>query len=192
MISVIDPGTLKLKDLVDSVSAKLLDRLFKGAELFAKKGDCIHACKILDILEDKKHTIRYKVGWFERDKEITGTSVVDSKDLVRKKLPFSRGTLKSFIRESTSRSCPWVVYDNVAKKHGVSSEPPDELRDKINSDKGQRLLKIGQKRKADQWVKKGRLSLIKSYIYIKIYKDMLRYEDYKNPFLTYFRRRGTE
>ncbi|CAA6660158.1 unnamed protein product [Spirodela intermedia] len=109
-------STLKLKDLVNSVSAKLLERLFKGADLYAQKGKSVCACRILEILEDDDK-IRYKVGWFGKDKEITSISVVDSEDLVRKKLPFSRSTLKSFIREATSRSGPWVIHENMAKKH---------------------------------------------------------------------------
>ncbi|XP_078434325.1 DDT domain-containing protein [Wolffia australiana] len=139
-------STLKLKDLLDSVSAKLSKRLFKGAEVFAQRGQSVSACRILEILEDKDIT-RFKVGWFDKSRQITSNSIVDSEALIRKKLPFSRGTLKSFIREMTSRSCPWVVYEDIATKHGISCEAPAELRDRLSVFKGQRWKNVDQKKK---------------------------------------------
>lgn len=153
-----------MKDLVNTVSAKLLERLFKGAELYAQKGQSVCACRILEILEDNDK-IRYKVGWLGKDKEITSISIVDSEDLVRKKLPFSRSTLKSFIRETTSRSGPWVIHENIAKKHGISSEPPEELRNKLSVHKGQHRMKgdpknSGKKRRKGDGVFVERSSLM--------------------------------
>ncbi|KAF8411903.1 hypothetical protein HHK36_004461 [Tetracentron sinense] len=124
-------GNLRLKDLINTISEKLQERLPAGIELYGRKDKCACLCKILKVLDKDDGKILYEVEWLDKDKKVMGASVVTGNVLIRKKLPFSRDVLKSFIRESTTRSAPWMIHDNLARKHGVSTEPPEELRDKI-------------------------------------------------------------
>ncbi|XP_010245411.1 PREDICTED: DDT domain-containing protein DDB_G0282237 [Nelumbo nucifera] len=131
VLRMIQFSTLRLKELINTICTKLQEHLSEGLELYGRKENCIYPCKILKVLEDDIDNLRYEVGWLDKDKKLTDTSVVNADVLFRKKLPFSRGVLKSFIRESTSQSCPWVIHDKLAKKHGISIEPPQELWDII-------------------------------------------------------------
>uniref|UniRef100_A0A1D1ZJD0 DDT domain-containing protein DDB_G0282237 n=3 Tax=Anthurium amnicola TaxID=1678845 RepID=A0A1D1ZJD0_9ARAE len=149
ILNMVQYSTLRLKDLVYSISTKLQERSFKGAELYAWKEQSVCACRILNILEDDVN-IRYEVGWFDKNKKVTSTSIVDSDGLMRKKLPFSRSTLKSFMRESTSRSSPWVIHEKLAKKHGISTEPPGELRNKLSAQNGSCGTKDGHRINGDK------------------------------------------
>ncbi|KAG1370024.1 DDT domain-containing protein [Cocos nucifera] len=123
-------GTLSLKDLVNEVYTKLQECLFEGLELHARKEQSVFACRILKILDDGD-TTQYRVGWVDKAKKVTDTSIVKADELIQKKPPFSRNVLKAFIRESTSTSAPWIVHENLAKKHGISTELPEELKDKF-------------------------------------------------------------
>ncbi|CAN1342756.1 Rhamnogalacturonate lyase, partial [Linum perenne] len=122
---------LSLKDLVATVRAKLQEYKFVGDELHARKGESVFPCKILKILEDSNGKTCYEIEWLERSKEVTGISVVNGFDLIRKKKLFSRHILKSFIRESTYRRDPWVLHDQLAEKHGISNNQPEELKDSV-------------------------------------------------------------
>ncbi|KAG1331194.1 putative DDT domain-containing protein [Cocos nucifera] len=128
-------GTLSLKDLVNEIYTKLQECLFEGLELHGRKEQSFCACKILKILDDGD-TMQYKVGWVDNDKKVTDTSIIKAEDLIRKKPPFSRNILKVFIRESTSKSAPWLVHEKLAKQHGISTELPGELRDKLTIQNG--------------------------------------------------------
>ncbi|MQM01478.1 hypothetical protein Taro_034233 [Colocasia esculenta] len=131
ILHMVQYSTHMLKHLVNSISTKLQERLFKGAELFARKEQSVCACRILKILENEDR-ICYEVGWLDKNKDITSTSIVSSDELMHKKLPFSRSTLKSFIRESTSRSAPWVIHEKLAKKYNIPIAPPEYLRSKLS------------------------------------------------------------
>lgn len=128
-------GMLSLKDLADTIAAKLQDRVFVGAELYAKKDNSERLCRILKVLEEGD-TVRYKVAWLDRNKKVVETSSVSGEDLIPRKLPFSRNVFKSFIRESTYRSAPWVLHDKLAQKHGISTEVPEDLRSKVSFQNG--------------------------------------------------------
>lgn len=80
------------------------------------------------------------------------TSVAKRDDLMWKKFPFSRNILKSFIRESTYRSAPWVLHNNLAQKHGISCDPPQELKGKVFIQDG--LVICNKKRKEVRGYKK--------------------------------------
>lgn len=123
-------GMLSLKDLADSIAAKLQDYIFVGAELYARKDNSERLCRILKVLEEGG-AVRYKVAWLDRNKKVVETSSVNGEDLIRKKLPFSRNVFKSFIRDSTYRSAPWVLHDKLAQNHGISTEVPEDLRSKV-------------------------------------------------------------
>ena len=68
--------------------------------------------------------------------------------VIKKKQPFSRNILKSFIRESTYRSSPWVLHDNLARKHGISTDLPVDLRGQVSFQDG--LIICNKKRRKNE------------------------------------------
>lgn len=143
---------LPLKDLADSIAEKLQERLFVGAELFGKKDDGVHPCKILKVIQEGVGKFCYEVAWLDEDKSISGKADVRAEDLVQKKPLFSRNILKSFIRESTYRNAPWVLHEKLAQKHGISTDIPEELRGRVFFKNG--VLTCSKKRKNE--VDRGR------------------------------------
>lgn len=139
---------LSLKDLADTIATKLQERLFVGAEVYGRKDDDLHPCKILKVLEVDGNKIQYEVAWLDKNKKTIENGLLDGDNLMRKKLPFSRRVFKSFIRESTYRSFPWVLHEKLARKHGVSIVPPVELIDKVFFKDG--LLVYKKRRKNEE------------------------------------------
>ncbi|XP_021742102.1 DDT domain-containing protein DDB_G0282237-like isoform X2 [Chenopodium quinoa] len=123
---------LPLSDLVRKIKAELQESLVEGAKLQGKKDGCVHSCKIIKVLDEEAGKGRYEVAWLDNDDKISGTAVVGEEDFVRKKLPFGREVLKSYIRESTYRSLPWVIHNNLASKYGIPTDTPEELKGKIS------------------------------------------------------------
>ena len=99
----------------------------------------------MKVLKDDDKT-KYEVAWLDKDKNVTGNSLVNGGDLI-KKLPFTREVLKSFIKEYTNRNAPWVLHDQLAKKHGISTDPSEELKGKISISNG--FVICTRKRKKD-------------------------------------------
>ncbi|XP_031380217.1 DDT domain-containing protein DDB_G0282237 isoform X2 [Punica granatum] len=122
---------LPLKDLADTIAMKLQDCLYEGVELYGKKEDGVFPCRIVKVRNQGASSIQYEICWLGRDKTPTGNALVNEEELIKKKLPFSRSMLKSFIRETTYRSAPWVLHDRLAEKHGISNNLPEELRSKF-------------------------------------------------------------
>ncbi|KAF9608510.1 hypothetical protein IFM89_009876, partial [Coptis chinensis] len=139
VLQMVQFSPLKLIDIVNNICKRLQERLSEGDELYGRKDQSVCACKILKVLGDAEKS-SYEVGWIDKDKNVIDHSVVRAEDLIRKKLPFTREVLKSFIRESTSRSFPWILHEKLARRYGVSTEVPEELRDKI-SPKGKKKRK---------------------------------------------------
>ncbi|CAA2986050.1 Hypothetical predicted protein [Olea europaea subsp. europaea] len=135
---------LTLKDLANSIAAKLQGPFSEGAVLYGKKDGRLHRCRIVKVPEevDKTH---YEVTWLGSDNKVTGKALLKGEDLTGKKLPFTRAVLKSFIKDSTYRSFPWVLHDSLVKKHGISTAPPEELKSKISIQDG--LVVSHRKRK---------------------------------------------
>ena len=119
---------LTLKDLANKIATKLQEHLPEGTELYGKRNNRVYPCKIIKVLAEEAGRTQYEVAWLDKDKKVTENAVLNGEDLVRKKLPFTRDVLKSFIRESTYRSVPWVLHDKLASKYGISTDPPEELR----------------------------------------------------------------
>lgn len=69
----------------------------------------------------------YEVGWLLRDKTIISTSVIKGEDLIHRRPPVSRNTLKIFIRDATSQNAPWVIHENLAKRYGIPIEPLNDM-----------------------------------------------------------------
>lgn len=141
---------LSLKDLGDTIAEKLQKYRFVGAELHGRKDNGLFPCKISKVIEEAPDKIRYEVAWLDRNKKATETSLVAGEDLMQKKLPFSRAILKSFIRESTYRSAPWVLHDKLAQRHGISTDIPEELRRQVCFKDGQVCNKKRMKNEEDR------------------------------------------
>ncbi|KAK1367067.1 DDT domain-containing protein [Heracleum sosnowskyi] len=122
---------LKLNDLVRKISAKVQEGMLVGSELYGRKNNRIYPCKIMRVLVEESDKTQYQVAWLDKEKKVTGNAVVDGDDLI-KKLPYSRDVLKSFVRESTYRSVPWVLHDELARKHGISTDPPEDIASKMS------------------------------------------------------------
>ncbi|KAG8640744.1 DDT domain-containing protein DDB_G0282237 isoform X4 [Manihot esculenta] len=146
-LHIIQYSMLSLKDLADTIAKKLHEHLFVGAELNGKKGGDICPCKIVKVLDEGTFKTQYEVAWLDKNNKVMETSVAKRDDLMWKKFPFSRNILKSFIRESTYRSAPWVLHNNLAQKHGISCDPPQELKGKVFIQDG--LVICNKKRKEE-------------------------------------------
>ncbi|XP_062219321.1 uncharacterized protein LOC133919087 [Phragmites australis] len=143
-------STLGLHELVNKIYASLQEEVFEGIELHAKKDGSEARCKILKIL-DSGDTKMYEVGWICQGKTVISTSVVKAADLIHRRAPVSRNTLKIFIRDATSQSTPWIIHENLAKKYGIPIEPPNDIM----------LQKRGRKRHEDGTIQDGRKKLKK-------------------------------
>lgn len=138
---------LSLKDLADTIATNLEERLYVGSEYYGRKDSGVHLCKILKVVKADNKITKYEVAWLDKNKKTTENGLLDGENLVKKKLPFSRNILKSFIRESTYRSFPWVLHEKLAQKHDISIDPPQELRSKIFPQNG---LVVCKKRKKNE------------------------------------------
>ncbi|TYI30989.1 hypothetical protein ES332_A05G422800v1 [Gossypium tomentosum] len=145
-LRIIQFSMLSLRDLADLVTKKLQKDLFVGAELYGKKDDGLYPCRVLKIVENGVGKTQYEVALLGENKKITENAILHGEDLVWKKTPFNRKILKSFIRESTCRSIPWVLHEKLAQKHGISTDLPEELRSKFFLQGGQ-LVNRTKKRK---------------------------------------------
>jgi hypothetical protein len=129
-LRIIQFSTLSLKDLADKIATELQDCFFPGAELYGERDGELHPCKILRIVSDGDSKPQYEVGFLDKNKEVDDNTVLFGEDLSWKKFPFSRNFLKSFIRDSTCHSIPWVVNDYLAKAHEITRKIPKELQNK--------------------------------------------------------------
>ncbi|XP_012459652.1 uncharacterized protein LOC105780086 isoform X2 [Gossypium raimondii] len=145
-LRIIQFSMLSLRDLADLVTKKLQKDLFVGAELYGKKDDGLYPCRVLKIVENGVGKMQYEVALLGENEKITENAILHGEDLVWKKTPFNRKILKSFIRESTCRSIPWVLHEKLAQKHGISTDLPEELRSKFFLQGGQ-LVNRTKKRK---------------------------------------------
>ncbi|GAB2277664.1 hypothetical protein Dimus_012369 [Dionaea muscipula] len=131
VLRMIQYSTLPLIDLVNLIREKLVDLLVVGMELSGRRDGSTCPCRIVKVLEEEEGKTKYEVAWLGEDDKLTGTAIVSEEDLIWKKLPVARSYLKSFIRESTYRNAPWVIHNNLALKYGISTDPPEELKNKV-------------------------------------------------------------
>lgn len=142
VLQMVQYSTLSLTDLVNKIYGCLQEDLFEGLELHAKKDASEAACKILKVI-GSGNTTSYEVGWIGQDNAIMSTSVLGADDLIRKKAPSGRNMLKLFIRESTSQNSPWIVHADLAKKYGISTEPPKDMMNGDGLSKKRKRLEKG-------------------------------------------------
>lgn len=154
---------LNLKDLVNSIAAKFQGPFSEGAELYGRKDGRLHLCKIIKVVEvaDKK---KYEIEWLGGDHKMSGRALVNGDELTEKNPPFSKRVLKSFIKDSTYRSLPWVLHDNLSKKHGISTIPPEELKIKVSIQNG--LVVCNRKRKKSEGTQNTVVNLKLCFLYI--------------------------
>uniref|UniRef100_A0A0A9D0T1 DDT domain-containing protein n=1 Tax=Arundo donax TaxID=35708 RepID=A0A0A9D0T1_ARUDO len=153
VLRMIQYSTLNLTDLVNKVYSNLLLGLYEGLELYAKKDGFEAACKILKVI-GSGNTKLYEVGWIGQDNAVINTSVVKADDLIRKKAPASRNTLKFFIRDSTSQNCPWILHVDLAKTYGIPTESPEDMMNGDGLYKGRKRLENGTTEDAKKKLKK--------------------------------------
>lgn len=128
-------SVLRLDELVSTIMKFYKDHFVPGDELVYLEGNSLLPCKVLRVIEEHIGGNIFgacEVGWLDLDKNITRMSVEPSDRLVRRKNPFTKAQLKSFIRESVranmGRNAPWVVHEKLCHKYGISTEPPDHLK----------------------------------------------------------------
>lgn len=138
---------LNLKDLVNSIASKFQGPIAVGDELYRRKDGRSHPCKIVEVIEvaDRK---QYEIEWLDDDQKMTGKALVNGDELTVKNPLFSKSALKSFIKDSTYRHHPWVLHDNLAKRHGISVIPPEEMKSSISLQNG--LVVCSRKRKKSE------------------------------------------
>lgn len=137
---------LSLRDLADTIVKKLKNPIFVGAELYGRKNGGLSPCRVLKAMEDSTDETLYEIGWLDRSRKLREHAILNAEDLVWKKTPFSRNFFKSFIRESTCRSIPWMLHEKLAHRHGIPTNPPEELQGKYSFKDG-KLVSIKKKRK---------------------------------------------
>ncbi|XP_074292949.1 uncharacterized protein LOC141619826 [Silene latifolia] len=131
ILRIIQYSMLPLSDLIPKIKSDLQENLVEGVELQSKKNGAVHPCKIVKVLDQEEGNNRYEVAWLDDDAKTNGSTILCEDDLIRKKLPFGREVLKSFIRESTYRSIPWVIHNSLATKYGIPTDLPENLKDKF-------------------------------------------------------------
>lgn len=136
---------LNLKDLVNSIATKLQGPLTVATELYGRKDGRLYPCKIVKVLQEDANKTQYEIAWLSSDHEMNGKMLVNADELTGKNPPLSKRFLKSFIKDSTYRSLPWVIHENLARKHGISTAPPLELKNKISIQDG--IVVCNRKRK---------------------------------------------
>lgn len=112
---------LPLRDLADKIATKLQECLFVCAEIYGRKDDDPHLCKILKVVNANANRSQYEVAWLDKNKKSMASDLLDGENIAWKKPPFSRKILKSFIRESTYGSIPWLLHNKLAQKHKFSA-----------------------------------------------------------------------
>ncbi|MCO5577104.1 hypothetical protein L7F22_030926, partial [Adiantum nelumboides] len=127
---------LRLEDLVSAILKAFKERFVLGEEVLCVKGNATRPCKVLRIIDGETPEVgcNYEVELMDNDRKLDGSSVESSSSLLRKKLPFTRALVKSFIRESVKDNAsrnsqtPLVVLDKLCEKFGITTTPPEELK----------------------------------------------------------------
>ncbi|KAL8130521.1 hypothetical protein V2J09_019676, partial [Rumex salicifolius] len=135
VLRIVQYSMLPLRDLLVTITSKLQGVMVEGLELQGKRDGYVCSCKIIKVLDDKEGK-KYEVAWLDKDKKMNESTVVSEGDLIRKRLPYTRDVLKSFIRESTYRNVPWVIHKNLASKYDISTDPPEELKGQVSVQNG--------------------------------------------------------
>eukprot|EP00250_Pteridium_aquilinum_P009835 c18970_g1_i1 orf=191-1018(+) len=136
VLKLVQFSVLRLDELVNSIMKFYKDHFVPGDELVYLEGNALLPCKVIRVIEEQFGSSFFtacEVGWLDHDKNVIRMSVEPADRLVRRKNPFTKAQLKSFIRESVranvGRNAPWVVHEKLCHKYGISTNPPDHLKD---------------------------------------------------------------
>ncbi|KAL3834209.1 hypothetical protein ACJIZ3_008945 [Penstemon smallii] len=108
-VAIVVKSMMNLKDLVNSIAAKFQGPFSNGAEIYGTMDGHLHPCKIVKVIEDANKT-QYEIEWLGTDEKKSKNELINGDDLTEKS----------------------VLHDNLAKKHGISTAPPDGLKFKIS------------------------------------------------------------
>ncbi|KAL2653139.1 hypothetical protein R1flu_021267 [Riccia fluitans] len=127
VLSMVQFSPLRTDELVDRIYKEFKDQYVVNEEALGKSGDSFSTCKILKVLpQHGKDNNRYEVAWLNADGKKYGTSIEPAGRLSRKKQPFTRALLKTFIREAAScghsRNSVWLVNNKLARKFKIPVE----------------------------------------------------------------------
>lgn len=136
VLHLVQFSMLRLDDLVSAILKAFKDCFVVGEEVDCVKENVTMPCKVMGVNEGQDHEngiSSYEVGWLDNDKNVVRKSVESTHSLVRKKVPFTRALVKSFIRESVKDNAsrnsqtPLVVLEKLCHKYGITTDPPEEL-----------------------------------------------------------------
>ncbi|KAL3684941.1 hypothetical protein R1sor_002963 [Riccia sorocarpa] len=132
VLSMVQFSPLRTDELVDRIYKQFKDRFVVNEEALGKSGDSLCACKILKVLpHGKDNSNRYEVAWLDAEGKKYATSIEPEAKLTRKRPPFTRALLKTFIREAAScgnsRNSLWLVNSKLARKYKIPVEPPKQV-----------------------------------------------------------------
>lgn len=135
VLKLVQFSVLRLDELVNTIIKAYKHHFVPGDGLVYLEGNSLRPCKVIRAIEEsnsRSGTGAYEVEWLDNNKNVIKTSVESSDKLVRKKNPFTRALLKSFIRESVrdnmGRNAPWVVHEQLCREYKITTDPPDELK----------------------------------------------------------------
>ncbi|KAH7298775.1 hypothetical protein KP509_25G058800 [Ceratopteris richardii] len=126
---------LRLDDLVSVILKAFRNRFVPGEELLCVQENVTRPCKVLQVIQGQhpEDDLSYEIEMMDNDGNITGISIEQTNSLVRKKAPFTRALVKSFIRESVKDNAsritqtPLVVHDKLCEQFDITMKPPEEL-----------------------------------------------------------------
>ncbi|KAI5081067.1 hypothetical protein GOP47_0004250 [Adiantum capillus-veneris] len=136
VLQLVQFSMLRLEDLVSAILKAFKDQFVPGEEVLCIKGNTTMPCKVLQVIDGEapEAGCSYEVKLIDNDRNVDGSSIESTSSLVRKKLPFTRALVKSFIRESVKDNAsrnsqtPLVVLDKLCEKFGITTTPPEELK----------------------------------------------------------------
>eukprot|EP00250_Pteridium_aquilinum_P010427 c1937_g1_i1 orf=457-2190(+) len=137
VLQLVQFSMLRLEDLVSAILKAFKDRFVPGEEVVCVKENVTRPCKVLQVIEEQgpeSAIYSYEVQLLDDDKSVVGISLESAGSLARKKPPFTRALVKSFIRESVKDNAsrnsqtPLVVLDKLCDKFGITTSPPEELQ----------------------------------------------------------------
>lgn len=137
VLQLVQYSMLRIEDLVSAILKAFRDRFVPGEDVVCVKENVTRPCKVLREIEvegPENKIFNYEVELLDNDKNVIGISFESTGSLVRKKPPFTRALVKSFIRESVKDNAsrnsqtPLVVLDKLCHKYGITTSPPEELK----------------------------------------------------------------
>ncbi|KAH7435686.1 hypothetical protein KP509_06G075300 [Ceratopteris richardii] len=136
VLKLVQFSMLRNEDLINVILNAFTTQFVPGEELLCAKENSTKPCKVLQVLkgEHPNESYSYEVEFMDTEGTVIGTSIESTNSLVRKKAPFTRAMLSSFIRESvkgnTDRNtqAPLMVHEKLCERFDISTTPPAEVQ----------------------------------------------------------------